>query len=296
MAPSVPELEGAQSNVEERAAALEPRYIITVGTQAPLTTVWTAPGSCATAIPTVSAGICNTRSCSAYVPSVAAQVLSSYGASVNYPDFTTSQQQTSTECMPPGYANLKWFYFTGGSKCPADWATATTTTDTNAMTIHFDCFTAIAAAQQTFTLDAEGYIPTTQIGTSDYVPSWVSRSIIGTTALPLATPAIVYHPGVNFLVDLPGAGAGASSTRGRGTGAIPSGTGVGVPSSAVSASAHLRLFGLGFGASIGIILGIIAVCLLACILTALGCWRRIRRRKQVPVQPYPQTYQQQNAY
>lgn len=116
-------------------ARLAERYIITVGTQAPLSTVWQEPASCPTAIPTISAGFCNTRSCSAYPASSVANILSAYGASVNYPDFTTSQSQTSTSCMPSGYANLKWFYFTAGSQCPSNWVTATTAVDPTFATI-----------------------------------------------------------------------------------------------------------------------------------------------------------------
>lgn len=118
------------------APHLAARSIITVGTQAPLSTIWTEPASCLTALPTLSAGSCDLTSCSAYTdPSSLASILSSYGASVNYPDFTTSQSQTSTSCMPSGYANLQWFYFTPGTQCPDRWMTATTATDSTAMTI-----------------------------------------------------------------------------------------------------------------------------------------------------------------
>jgi hypothetical protein len=110
-------------------------YEITVGTLAPLTTVWTEPASCVTAIPTISAGTCDTESCSAYPPASVESVLSNGGASVNYPDFTTNQAQTSTECMPSGYADLAMFYFTGGSQCPLSWATATVATDSSYKTI-----------------------------------------------------------------------------------------------------------------------------------------------------------------
>ncbi|KAF2108040.1 hypothetical protein BDV96DRAFT_653246 [Lophiotrema nucula] len=280
MAPSKPE--------ETSAPELKPRYVLTVGTQAPLTTVWTAPGSCATNIPTLSAGTCNTVSCSAYGPTDIAAIFATYGASVNYPAFTTSQQQTSTECMPPGYANLKWFYFTGGSQCPINWATATTSTDTNAMTIvccpsnypsatyntgagNFDCFTAIAAAQQHFTLEAEGNIATSQIGNSDWVPSWKSRSVISTTAWPSATTAIVYHPGVNFLVDLPS----TTAVGGKGNNTA----------SGDATKPALTVFGLGFGVSIAVvvILGLIGLCALGCLIGIIKCLRGRRRRSPPPV-------------
>jgi hypothetical protein len=117
------------------AAGLAERNIITVGTQAPLTTAWDQPASCATAIPTISAGSCNSLSCTPYAASSIDLVLASYGASVNYPDFTTSQSQTSTACMPPGYANLKWMYFTGGTQCPSKWVTATTAIDATFATL-----------------------------------------------------------------------------------------------------------------------------------------------------------------
>jgi hypothetical protein len=116
-------------------AGLAENYIITVGTQAALTTVWTEPASCVTAIPTISAGTCNTRSCSAYPAASVASVLSYYGAMVDFPDFTINQAQTSTDCMPSGYAHLKMFYFTGGSQCPMNWATATVASDSSYKTI-----------------------------------------------------------------------------------------------------------------------------------------------------------------
>jgi len=116
-------------------AGLMERLQITRGTVAPLTTVWTPPASCVAAIPTISAGTCNTESCSAYDPSSVSSNLRYYGARINYPGYTTSQSLTSTSCMPSGYVSLKYFYFTGGTNCPANWATATTAFNSVGMTI-----------------------------------------------------------------------------------------------------------------------------------------------------------------
>jgi hypothetical protein len=98
-----------------------------VGVTVALTTAWTAPGSCATNLPTITAGDCDTASCSAFAATDIPDMLDEYGASVNFPGFTTSQQQTSTACMPPGYENVQSMYFVGktASFCTSGWTTAT---------------------------------------------------------------------------------------------------------------------------------------------------------------------------
>lgn len=117
-------------------AKLEKRYgYQEVGSEAPLTTVWTEPASCVSAIPTISAGFCDSQSCSPYPDASIVSILSDAGASVDYPAFTTGQAQTSTDCMPSGYADLKLFYFTGGTQCPLSWSTATVTSDSYSKTI-----------------------------------------------------------------------------------------------------------------------------------------------------------------
>jgi hypothetical protein len=114
---------------------LAKRYYQDVGSEAPLTTVWTEPASCVTAIPTISAGSCDSQSCSPYPDASIVSILSNYGASVNYPAFTTGQAQTSTDCMPSGYAHLKDFYFSPGTQCPLSWSTATVASDSSYKTI-----------------------------------------------------------------------------------------------------------------------------------------------------------------
>lgn len=110
--------------------ARQDTYTYLVGLTIPLTTPWTEPASCATNIPTIQAGTCDTDSCSAYDATDIPGILYSYGASVNYPDFTTSQLETSTACMPPGYENIESMYFVGrtNSFCSGIWTTATVDT------------------------------------------------------------------------------------------------------------------------------------------------------------------------
>ena len=110
------------------------RYVYTyvVGSMATLTTPWPEPASCATAFPTLYAGTCNTASCSAFAPSGLSDLLWTYGLTVNYPDFTTGQELTSTECMPSGFAPIRSMYYTdtgGTPKCPVSWTTATVEQD-----------------------------------------------------------------------------------------------------------------------------------------------------------------------
>ena len=100
-------------------------YSYTVGSTVALTTAWDEPASCATAIPTMLGGTCNTAGCTAFSESRLPSMLYTYGLTVNYPDYTTAQQLTSTNCMPPGFAPIKSMYFTGGTQCPVSWTTAT---------------------------------------------------------------------------------------------------------------------------------------------------------------------------
>lgn len=91
----------------------------------PLTTVWTPPASCATNIPTIYAGTCKTNGCSAFSASAVLDALSTNGAYVNYPKFTSNGIMTSTSCMPPGYMALESYYFTPATACPSGFNTAT---------------------------------------------------------------------------------------------------------------------------------------------------------------------------
>ncbi|KAK1750104.1 hypothetical protein QBC47DRAFT_407332 [Echria macrotheca] len=273
-------------------------YTYVVGSAATLTTAWPEPASCATAIPTLVAGTCNTASCTTFAPSVLSDILYTYGLDVNFPDFTTNQQLTSTDCMPPGYAHIKSMYFTGGTQCPSSWTTATV--DQNSISSSktivccptnyaatsisgaavYDCYQNLTlTAQQSLILVAEGRIPTARPATvpSDvgWVSGWTSRSLIATTAWPTATIASLYHPAVNFLV------TGAS--------AIPSASNTGSASSSSTSSADtFSLFKLGMGASIGVLIaigvaGLIGLCCLYGIIRRFACGPR-----KVPVQQTPQ--------
>jgi hypothetical protein len=108
-------------------------------------------------------------------------------------------------------------------------------------------------------LAAQGSIATTQIGTSAWVPFWISQSLIATTAWPTPTRATLYHPAVNFLVDAP---------------ATPTPT----PTSASKDS--FTLWSLGMGASIGVLVviavaGLIGLCCLyGCVKYFCGSRRR----------------------
>lgn len=92
----------------------------------PLTTAWAPPASCATAIPTIYAGTCNTRSCSASSAAGVTRALSS-AVFVNNPHYTSAGVMTSTACMPPGYLALESFFFTPATACPTGFTTASTT-------------------------------------------------------------------------------------------------------------------------------------------------------------------------
>jgi len=256
-------------------------YTVTVGSTVPLTTAWPEPTSCISAVPTMVAGTCNTLSCSAYAPSRLDDLLFTYGLEVNYPGFTTAQQLTSTACMPPGFANIKSMYFTGGTSCPVAWTTATV--DKNSPSSNtivccptsyvatsisgnagWDCFRnlTITAGQQVV-LAASGKIATKRpaelASTSAWIDNWESRSVISTTAWPTATVADLFHPGVNFLV----AGSAATTT----------GSGFGSGSESDTVSAAFSLFKLSLGASIGILIAIAVVGLLG-----LCCLYKLVRR------------------
>jgi len=101
----------------------------------PLTTAWTAPASCATAIPTIYAGTCNTASCSAYDATDVPAYLETNGAYVNYPQYTANGVMTSTACMPPGYQALESFFFTPATACPTNFITATSSSYNRQQTI-----------------------------------------------------------------------------------------------------------------------------------------------------------------
>ncbi|KAK3356323.1 hypothetical protein B0T25DRAFT_602713 [Lasiosphaeria hispida] len=274
-------------------------YTYVVGSMATLTTAWAEPASCATAVPTLYAGTCNTASCSAFAPSRLSDLLYTYGLTVNYPGFTTGQELTSTDCMPSGYAPLKSMYFTGGTECPVSWTTATIEqnsysssntivccpTNYAATSISgnagYDCFGNLTLkAQQNVVLVAEGDIatprPATVPSTVGWVYAWTSRSIITTTAWPTPTVADLYHPAVNFLV--------------TGQPATPTSS---TASSSSSPLPAFSLFQLSLGASVGILVviavgGLVGLCCLYALIRRLACGpRRVRQQPQQPAAYYP---------
>ena len=105
----------------------------------PLTTAWTQPASCATAVPTIYAGTCNTRSCSASSSSAITRALVNTGAVVNFPHFTSNGVMTSTACMPPGYLAFESFWFSPAAACPTGFTTATTSRGYSSQTLIACC-------------------------------------------------------------------------------------------------------------------------------------------------------------
>ncbi|KAK0751782.1 hypothetical protein B0T18DRAFT_387862 [Schizothecium vesticola] len=258
------------------------RYVqtITVGSTVALTTPWPEPSSCVSAVPTMVAGTCNTASCSAYPASQLSGLLYTSGLELNYPGFTTAQQLSSTSCMPPGFANIKSMYFTGGTQCPVAWTTATV--DKNAYATSntivccptsyvatsfggnagWDCYRNLTlTAGQSVVLAAVGKISTQRPAelptTAAWIDNWESRSIISTTAWPSATVADLFHPGVNFLVAAATATSGSDSTS----------------SSSDTADSAFSLFRLGLGASVGILVAVAVAGLLG-----LCCFYALVRR------------------
>lgn len=90
----------------------------------PLTTIWTPPASCATAIPTLYHGDCYTTGCTESPASLVDDDLSA-GLYVNFPAYTADGVETSTACMPPGYQHITGFLFSPAVGCPTGWLTAT---------------------------------------------------------------------------------------------------------------------------------------------------------------------------
>jgi hypothetical protein len=137
----------------------------------------------------------------------------------------------------------------------------------------------ITAGQQ-FVLEAQGDIASSRTSgsPSTWVNYWESVSRIGTTQWPTATTATVYHPGVNFLVQLPTSTAGSGSGSG---------------SNSTSSASSFSLFALSLGGSIGVlvVIAIAALCGIGCLFALIRCLMG-RRRRQPPPGP-PVAYQNQ---
>lgn len=132
---------------------------------------------------------------------------------------------------------------------------------------------------------------------------WITQSVIGTTAWPVATRAMVFHPGINL--ELKSVSVSPSSGSGSGSGGSSSGSGSGSgggggggsggggsgPSSSGSGSG-VSIGGLGSGASIGIIVAIVLGALLV-LGVAVGLYLRKRilgRRQSVSPAPVADLY------
>jgi hypothetical protein len=125
-------------------------------------------------------------------------------------------------------------------------------------------------AGQQFVLAAKGQILSSPTASSEstFVPYWESESMIGTTQWPTATTAYVFHPGVNFLVQLPTSTPGSSSGN-----------------STSDSSSSFSLFALSLGGSIGVLVGIaiVGIACLACLFAIFRCFCGPMRRRSPPL-------------
>ncbi|KAK4231888.1 hypothetical protein QBC38DRAFT_177253 [Podospora fimiseda] len=85
----------------------------------PLTTAWSPPPTCSSAIPKFSQGTCVGTVC------VTDQnpETNPYDAWINWPYRTDLTAFTSTECQPPGYNDRYLFAFYSATGCPSGYQT-----------------------------------------------------------------------------------------------------------------------------------------------------------------------------
>ncbi|KAK4161724.1 hypothetical protein QBC43DRAFT_372097 [Cladorrhinum sp. PSN259] len=267
----------------------------------PLTTAWTVPPACTTAIPRFSQGTCVGTVCVTDQNPNTALV----SAWMNWPYRTELTRFTSTECQPPGYNDRYLFAFVSATGCPSGYVTGAARTwpydlavsvvsccpssytlsfFTPAFTDAYGSTTPRAECAAIRTLSpgapyvgvAQGYntqaVQTVVSGTSSITTtSYYTESVIQTATASSAMQIMVNQPYVQVLVPRSGGPATPTSTASS-------------PSSTSSSSNTFSVFGLPYIISIVALVGIgigtlLVLCCSCCI------YRRCRRprRYEIPV-------------
>ncbi|KAK3997751.1 hypothetical protein QBC44DRAFT_302891 [Cladorrhinum sp. PSN332] len=280
-----------------------PTYYPSQTLSVPLTTPWTAPPSCSTAIPRFSQGTCIGTVCTPD-PNPDTGLITAW---INWPYQTDLQSYTSTECQPSGYTDLLLFGFVSSSGCPKGYSTGTARTwpydlamsvvtccplyDTlilytpaytdvyGSATMRGDCEAVQTLAPGApYVAVAIGYKTQTALAvisgsTKTTVTQYYTESVIATKTVSAVSgvQVVVSQPYVQILVPKSGPG----SPTGGGGGAYP-------PSTTDSSSTpSFSAFGLPYVISIVVMVAIglgvlILLCCCCCIV------RRCGRSKPVP--------------
>jgi hypothetical protein len=99
-----------------------------IPTVAPLTTSWTPPAQCASALPTIAQGTCyGPQSCYAGTADINYLMAhNSFGAEFNYQYWTTSYSQVTNSCLPPNSQAVSYFHYSPALGCPGSYQTVST--------------------------------------------------------------------------------------------------------------------------------------------------------------------------